>query len=159
MSYEHYDHDIVSRHGVKLLGWPPGLPRISPSKIHTVEQIRSLRDALKVGDCIWTKLSPRQREHHTKSLADQLAADPTLAKPQRKSRSDKGKKRVKAGDKRKRKQQDGGVDDGDEVPDSSDGRDVAPSRSKKAKRASAMKRVLPPLARSRSTIPSSDEDE
>jgi hypothetical protein len=66
---------------------------------------------------------------------------------------------VKAGDKRKCKQQDGGVDDGDEVPDSSDGRDVALSRSKKAKHASAMKRVLPPLARSWSTIPSSDEDE
>ncbi|KIM39046.1 hypothetical protein M413DRAFT_67836 [Hebeloma cylindrosporum] len=160
MSYDHYDHDIVSRHGVKLLGWPPGLPRISPSKIHTVEQIRSLRDALKVGDCIWTKLSPRQREHHTNALADKIAADPTLAKPRRKIRSDKGKKKAKAGDKRKRNQPEEGGDDGDEIPVSSDGGDVAPPRgTKKAKRASAAKRALPPLARSRSTIPSSDEDE
>jgi len=152
MCYEYYDNDIVLRHGVKLLGWPPGLPRISPSKIHTVEEIRPLHDTLKVGDCIWTKLSPRQREHHTKSLADKIAADPTLAKPHRKSQSDKGKKKAKAGDKRKR-------DDGGEILDSSDGGTVAQAQPKKAKRASTTKRALPPLPRSRSTIPSSNEDE
>jgi len=109
MSYEHYDHNIVSHHMVKLNGWPASLQRISPSKINTVEEIRSLRDALKAGDCMWSKLSPCQHTAHLESLEARIAADPSLAKPTRKARSDKGIRKKKAASGSKGKHAEVGV--------------------------------------------------
>jgi len=168
MSYEFYDQDIVSRHKVKLNGWPAGLSCISPSKINSVDEIRSLRDALKAGDCMWSKISTRQHEAHIQSLKDRIAADPSLARPPRKTRTDK---RTASGPKKKAlsqskgKRADGGKRKCDDKPETSESEeDTREPRSKKAKwpalkKASAVKGKLPPLARSRSTIPTSDNDD
>lgn len=98
MSYIKYEHDIMLKLGVKLVGWPPGVPFASPSTIGTVGDVRVLREALKCGECHWVTLSRREREDHTAKLtAAAREGDPTARK--RKQRSDKGTKRTKKGSK------------------------------------------------------------
>ena len=170
MSYKHYDHNIVSRHMVKLNGWPAGLQRISPSKINTVEEIRSLRDALRAGDCMWSKLSPRQHTAHLESLEARIAADPSLTKPTRKARSDKGVRKKKAASGSKGKPAEVGgkrkhIAREDEAETSGgDEEDTRAPPAKKTKRpaskkSAAIKGQLPPIPRSRSVILTTDDDE
>ncbi|KAG1887805.1 hypothetical protein F4604DRAFT_1542739, partial [Suillus subluteus] len=57
-----YDKSIVLVYGIKLDGWPVGLPFLAPSHMHTVVEVRTLRDALKTGTCQWKKLTRRELE-------------------------------------------------------------------------------------------------
>lgn len=166
MSYEHYDHNIVSCHMVKLNGWPAGLQRISPSKINTVEEIRSLRDALKAGDCMWSKLSMRQHTAHLESLAARIAADPSLAKPTKKARSDKGvrKKKVASGSNGKQAEVGGKrkhIARENEAETSEEDTRAPPAKKTKrpASKKAAIKGQLPPIPRSRSVISTTDDNE
>jgi hypothetical protein len=169
MSYLHYDLDIIVKHKVMLVGWPPGFPITNPSSISTMDQIKSLRDALKVGDCHWIKMTKRQQEVHAQDVKTRQAAGELAVVKSRKERSDKGKKKQKAATgsdtlkKRKRsgkkKQIETRNGEGDDE-DQDDNEDEVPAPPKKKLRkndAAAAKRALPPL-RSRSHI-SSDEDE
>jgi len=99
-------------------------------------------------------------------LKDRIAADPSLAKPPRKARADKGTviPRKKASSRSKGKHAEGGKkrkrDETDDEPESKS--EEEPPCTKKARqrtKAAAIKRKLPPLARSRSTIPSTDDEE
>ncbi|KAG1777171.1 hypothetical protein EV702DRAFT_970313, partial [Suillus placidus] len=62
MNYQNYEKAIVLVYGVKLDGWPEGLPFLAPSHMHTVLEVRSLRDALVTGACHWKKLNRRELE-------------------------------------------------------------------------------------------------
>ncbi|KAH7905210.1 hypothetical protein BJ138DRAFT_1018023 [Hygrophoropsis aurantiaca] len=63
MNYDNYDTAIVKNLHVKLVGWPKEVPFSSPSKIYTVGDMRTLRDALKYGDCHWVTLSAKHQEN------------------------------------------------------------------------------------------------
>jgi hypothetical protein len=96
MSYRHYDLDIIVKHKVMLVGWPPGFPITNLSSVSTMDQIKSLRDALKVGDCHWVKMTKRQQEVHARELKTRQAAGEVAIVKTRKERSNKGKKKPKA---------------------------------------------------------------
>ena len=57
MNYVNYEIAIKYKHHVELIGWPTSIPFANPSKIGTVGPLKNLRDALKVGTCIWKQMS------------------------------------------------------------------------------------------------------
>ena len=95
MCYVKYKQDIVSKHKVELVGWPAAIKFSNPSEIGTVEEIRKLHQALKVGDCKWIAQSRRQQAAYVAMLAEKEAAGERVVK-KRKERSDKGKTRAGA---------------------------------------------------------------
>ncbi|KAG2350215.1 hypothetical protein BDR05DRAFT_869214 [Suillus weaverae] len=62
MNYQNYEKAIVLVYGVKLDGWPEGLPFLAPSHMHTVLEVCSLHDALVTGACHWKKLNQHELE-------------------------------------------------------------------------------------------------
>lgn len=62
MNYQNYDKSIVLVYGIKLDGWPVGLPFLAPSHMHTIIEVHMLHDALKTGACQWKKLTRRELE-------------------------------------------------------------------------------------------------
>lgn len=51
MCYTKYDQDMVSKHKVKIVGWPKSVKFVNPFRIRTVDKIQKLCQALKVGEC------------------------------------------------------------------------------------------------------------
>ncbi|KAI5991177.1 hypothetical protein EDD15DRAFT_2169539, partial [Pisolithus albus] len=49
MNYSNYNTSIAKTYGVKLLGWPTGIPFVNPSSIGTISEIHKLCDSLKSG--------------------------------------------------------------------------------------------------------------
>ncbi|KAH7905913.1 hypothetical protein BJ138DRAFT_1017035 [Hygrophoropsis aurantiaca] len=94
MNYDNYETAIMNTLHVKLIGWPADVPFRTPWKIHTVSEMRRLRDALKFGECYWVAMSAREAAEHSKSLTTRRQAGETIGKP-RAPRSDRGKKRGK----------------------------------------------------------------
>ncbi|KAH7904899.1 hypothetical protein BJ138DRAFT_1018479 [Hygrophoropsis aurantiaca] len=94
MNYDNYETAIMKTLHVKLIGWPKDVPFCSPWKIYTIAEMKTLRDALKYGDCYWVTMSAREVADHTKSLTARSQAGETIGKP-RAARSDRGKKRGK----------------------------------------------------------------
>jgi|ERR1700736_628596 len=92
MNYVNYDKVIVLGLGVKLVGWPKTVNFVKPSSIGSVFDARTLRDALKTGECHWIKLTTRQIEDHRTQIEGREAEGETVGRP-RKKRSDAGKKR------------------------------------------------------------------
>ncbi|KAI6020379.1 hypothetical protein BKA83DRAFT_104473 [Pisolithus microcarpus] len=84
-----YNTAIVETYGVKLLGWPTGVPFVNPSSIGTVSEIRKLRDSLKSGECHWKKLSKAKCNAFSSELEAHRASGEVVKKP-RKKRSDVG---------------------------------------------------------------------
>ncbi|KIK22167.1 hypothetical protein PISMIDRAFT_102884 [Pisolithus microcarpus 441] len=80
---------IVEMYGVKLLGWPTGVPFVNPSSIGTVSEIRKLCNSLKSGECRWKKLSKAQRNAFSSKLEAHRASGEVVKKP-RKKHSDAG---------------------------------------------------------------------
>ena len=74
MCYVKYEQDIISKHKVELVGWPAAIKFSNPSEIGTVEEIRKLRQALKVGDCKWITQSRRQQAAYAAMLAAKLGS-------------------------------------------------------------------------------------
>ena len=159
MSYRHYDLDIIVKHKVMLVGWPPGFPITNPSSISTMDQIKSLCDALKVGNCHWVKMTKRQQEVHARKLKTCQAAGKVAITKTRKERSDKGKKKQRGATgsetvkKSKRKQ----IGRRDDEQDNDEDMPLPPKKKQRKNDAATVKCALPPF-RSRSHI-SSDEDE
>jgi hypothetical protein len=92
MSYIKYERDIVSKYKVKLVGWPLTVKFANPSEIGTVDDIRHLRQVLKIGECKWVVLTRRQQIAHEEIFAAKVASGELVGK-KRKERSDKGKTR------------------------------------------------------------------
>ncbi|KAH7904823.1 hypothetical protein BJ138DRAFT_978571, partial [Hygrophoropsis aurantiaca] len=89
MNYLNYDVGIVEAHKVKLVGWPDGVPFMTPSNIGTVGEVRKLRDALKSGTCHWKNLTQRESDLHTEELQRRRKAGEAVGGT-RKARSDAG---------------------------------------------------------------------
>jgi hypothetical protein len=91
MNYVNYETTIVERHHIKLVGWT--FSQIaSPSEIGMVDDIRALRDALKMGTCRWVRLSKRELATHVEELGKHQSSGEIIGK-KRKTRSDKGTQR------------------------------------------------------------------
>jgi hypothetical protein len=91
MNYVNYDRVIVLGLGVKLVGWPKAVNFVKPSSIGSVVDARTLRDALKSGECHWIKLTVRQIEEHQAEVGRRETEGETVGRP-RKKRLDTGKK-------------------------------------------------------------------
>jgi hypothetical protein len=98
MCYVKYDWDIISKHKVKIVGWPKAVKFANPSEIRTVDEIQKLCQTLKLSKCKWVAQFRRQQAAHTEMLATKVAASELVVK-KRKQRSDKGKMRGKGGGK------------------------------------------------------------
>src|ERR1700722_1745759 len=85
MSYSGYNTSIVERYRVKLIGWTYK-DFVNPSKIGTITDVRNLRDALRSGQCHWTRLSQNEVETYLQENGDET-------RKTRRQRSDKGKSR------------------------------------------------------------------
>jgi hypothetical protein len=162
MSYIKYERDIVSKYKVKLVGWPSTIKFASPSEIGTVDDIRNLRQVLKIGECKWVVLTRRQVTAHEEIIAAKVASGEIVGK-KRKERSDKGKTRgnlkgtekPKKVDKKRMRENDnpGGDEDENDAP-------APPKKKKRISATSAVARAtkkLPPQ-KSKAFINDSDDE-
>ncbi|TFK36612.1 hypothetical protein BDQ12DRAFT_725072 [Crucibulum laeve] len=141
-----------TNYGIELRGWPEGIVFQSPSKITAIEEVRSLCDALKCGECKWIKLSKQQREVHAKKLEEQLASGMIQVK-KRKERSDKGKaQRPNKSNKQQREESEG---------ESNSREGSCPRQKKKTCRRNVKDSVavqIPPMPKSTEFVDESEED-
>ncbi|KAG2742529.1 hypothetical protein P692DRAFT_201674856, partial [Suillus brevipes Sb2] len=89
MNNQNYEKAIVLVYGVKLDGWPEGLPFLAPSHMHTVLEVRTLRDTLVTGACYWKKLNRRELEDLRMDIQRRSDAGEVIGTV-RKKRSDAG---------------------------------------------------------------------
>ncbi|KAF8816259.1 hypothetical protein BYT27DRAFT_7067379, partial [Phlegmacium glaucopus] len=88
MNYQNYDAQIILRLGVKLVGWTYH-NLVSPYKIHTIDDLQTLHDALVCGACFWMRLSRGEMTRHKADMEKREAMGEVVRK-KRKERSDKG---------------------------------------------------------------------
>jgi len=88
MNYCGYDTSVVERYRVKLVGWTYQ-DFVNPSKIGTINDIRKLRDALRSGECFWTRLN----QDEVKTYLQNRKENGEGIQRTRRQRSDKGKAR------------------------------------------------------------------
>ena len=166
MCYVKYDWDIISKHKVKIVGWPEAVKFANPSEIGTINEIRKLCQALKLSECKWVTQSQRQQAAHTEMLTMKVAASELVVK-KKKRRSDKGKMRGKGGRKsveicEKGMQDERGGSMGNEDDDNDDGGQPPKKRQKcmttGRARVCALKK-LPPTPKSKPLIDESDNDD
>ena len=91
MNYNNYDTKVVQKYRVKIIGWTHN-KLISPFNIHTVDELRTLRDALRCGACYWARLTRAELTKHSEEMEMREAAGEVVV-VKRKERSDKGKKK------------------------------------------------------------------
>ncbi|KAI6045474.1 hypothetical protein EDC04DRAFT_2559568 [Pisolithus marmoratus] len=84
MNYSNYNTAIVEMYGVKLLGWPMGIPFVNPSSIGTVSEICKLHNSLKSGECHWKKLSKAECNAFSSELEACHASGEVVKKPHKK---------------------------------------------------------------------------
>ncbi|KAG2100524.1 hypothetical protein BD769DRAFT_1393946 [Suillus cothurnatus] len=92
MNYQNYNKSIILIYGIKLDGWPIGLPFLAPSHMHTIVEVHTLRDALKTGTCQWKKLTRRELEDFHKDIKKREEAGEVVGTVCKK-RADAGKVR------------------------------------------------------------------
>ena len=127
MNYDNYEEKVIQRLKVKLIGWPFE-NIISPAKLYTVGELRTLRDALRSGACCWVKLSKTELKTHLDNMASRREAGGVVGKT-RKQRSDKG---VKTSPRRKpgaHDESNNNEDSGDDSTDSSGPEEPVPGSS------------------------------
>ncbi|KAG1733255.1 hypothetical protein EDD22DRAFT_830056 [Suillus occidentalis] len=100
MNYPNYMKAIVLSYSVILEGWPTTIPFTSPWNIHTVSDMRALRNALKAGTCAWRTMSRSELEKYKADVERRQIAGEVIGKP--------CKKRSDAGTSHKRKNAAGG---------------------------------------------------
>lgn len=121
MNYQNYDTQIIQRLGVKLSGWTYHSV-MSPYEIHTIDDLRTLRDALVCGACFWLRLSKREMTQHKADIEKRELMGEVVRK-KRKERSDKG---VTKGPKKKP-----GAREVDDHSDNEDEPEAGPSKKRK----------------------------
>ncbi|KAK0478656.1 hypothetical protein EDD18DRAFT_1047927, partial [Armillaria luteobubalina] len=87
MNYTNYDTDIVACHHVKLDGWPIGIKFKKLSNLKNLQDLRRLRDSLKMSACKWMIMSKKQIKDHAEELNLHEAAG-EVVKKKRKQCSD-----------------------------------------------------------------------
>ena len=95
MNYSNYDTRVIQKYQVKLIGWTYNT-FVSPFGIHTIDDVRTLVEALRCGRCHWIRLTAMEMTKHAKDVEARKAAGDTVGKP-RKVRSDLGSKRPRKG--------------------------------------------------------------
>lgn len=136
MNYPNYEHQIMQKHQVKLVGFTFH-EFTSPFNISSINDLRILRDALRCGSCCWVRMTKGEVARHSADLAAREAGGAVVGK-KRKGRSDKGMKR--------RPQRKKGSDDDEEeeeAPGPSKRRKVS-SKASKGKKSKTAKSQLPP---------------
>jgi hypothetical protein len=62
MQYEHYETQIVHKHGIELVGWTAE-KFVQPGNLSSlIEGLQELRDALQNGSCRWRKLTSLEKK-------------------------------------------------------------------------------------------------
>ncbi|KAI0245372.1 hypothetical protein BJV78DRAFT_1139063 [Lactifluus subvellereus] len=79
MNYQNYDTQIIARLGVKLVGWTYH-ELVSPYKIYTVDDLRTLHNALVCGACFWMQLSRGEMMWHKAAIEQREAAGEVVRK-------------------------------------------------------------------------------
>jgi hypothetical protein len=95
MNYTNYDMRVIQKFQVKLIGWTYN-KFVSPFEIHTIDDVRTLVEALRCGRCHWVRLTATEISRHAKDVETRIATGETVGKP-RKVRSDLGSKRPRKG--------------------------------------------------------------
>ena len=90
MNYRNYQTAIIRAWGVKLVGWPDGIPFTNPSHLGTVANLRRICDALRDNTCYWKALTITESEAHEAELQARAAAGKAIKVP-RKKRLDFGR--------------------------------------------------------------------
>ena len=91
MNYVNYDTQVVQKYQCKIVGWTFN-KFISPFDIHTVDDLRTLRDALRCGSCFWVRMTKSEVSKHAAEMVLREKAGEVIGK-KRKQRSDKGVKK------------------------------------------------------------------
>jgi hypothetical protein len=118
MNYANYDTQVIQKYQCKIIGWTFN-KLVSPFDINTVDELRTLRDALRCGACFWVRMTKAEVSKHAADLVLREAAGEVIGK-KRKERSDKG---IKKGLRAKR-----GVNDEGDSSDDDD--EAGPSKKK-----------------------------
>ncbi|KAF8178983.1 hypothetical protein K438DRAFT_1502698, partial [Mycena galopus ATCC 62051] len=92
MNYECYIKVVVLGYGCALLGWPNSVNFTSPTNISTVDDMRTLRDALKDGTCRWKVLSAAEKDKWQQEYEEKVESG-EIVEQGRKVRGDKGEER------------------------------------------------------------------
>jgi hypothetical protein len=95
MNYSNYDMRVIQKYQVKLIGWTYN-KFVSPFEIHTIDDVRTLVEALRCGRCHWVRLTATEVTKNARDVEARKAAGETVGKP-RKVRSDLGSKRPRKG--------------------------------------------------------------
>ena len=94
MSYKNFEHDIMEKYKLKVVGWPDGLEVKNPSDIGSIDDLRRINRAWKSGQARFIELTGAEK----KALAAKIKAREEageLATRKRAERSDKGKTHAK----------------------------------------------------------------
>ncbi|PBK84538.1 hypothetical protein ARMGADRAFT_890110, partial [Armillaria gallica] len=94
MNYISYEMDIVTRHHVRINGWPIGIKFESLSNLKNLQDLRRLQDALKMTACKWVSMSQKQIDKHAQELKCHKAAGEVIKKKQQEC-SDAGTAKAK----------------------------------------------------------------
>ncbi|KAF8198232.1 hypothetical protein K438DRAFT_1584066 [Mycena galopus ATCC 62051] len=141
MNYERYIKVVVLGYGCALLGWPHSVNFTSPTNISTVDDMRTLRDALKDGTCRWKVLSTAEKEKWRLEY-DEKVESGEIVEQVRKVWGDKGEERGPnartvrkraAGERSKSKSKSMVVDSDEEEEDEEDDRDSNEERAPRKK--------------------------
>ncbi|KAJ7822467.1 hypothetical protein B0H14DRAFT_2370693 [Mycena olivaceomarginata] len=62
MNYECYIKAVMLGYGCQLVGWPKSINFTSPTNISSVDDMRTLRDALKEGTCRWKSINAEKKK-------------------------------------------------------------------------------------------------
>ncbi|KAJ3991083.1 hypothetical protein F5050DRAFT_1812992, partial [Lentinula boryana] len=81
MEYKHYEVLIIKEYGIKLIGWPDGVPMETPYNLNAVHAI-SLYQAVKSKTCMWKPLD-RMELHRVKRSIEARVDSGDLAIPER----------------------------------------------------------------------------
>ncbi|KIM54660.1 hypothetical protein SCLCIDRAFT_136438, partial [Scleroderma citrinum Foug A] len=85
MNYLNYEHSIVEKHGVALVGWPEELlPVQNPVYIGSREVVKPLWEALVSKTCHWIRLTNEQHQERIKDNQVHQARGEEVYKPRKK---------------------------------------------------------------------------
>ncbi|PPR06279.1 hypothetical protein CVT24_000812 [Panaeolus cyanescens] len=145
MSYVNYKGDIELKLGVRLCGWPAGIPFAAPGNIKRIADVQSLKEALSSGHCTWSTM--------TRAEIDKVRQELHGVSKTRKRRSDADQKR--GPNKKKKRTDDAQPEDGGE---GSEAAATAPKKRGRPKKSQKIAAMVPPSFKSAETIENSDEE-
>ena len=84
MNYNNYEEKVIQRLKVKLVGWPFEKV-VSPIKLYTIGELRTLRDALQSGACAWVQLSNQELKLHADHMVVRRKGGEVVGKTRKES--------------------------------------------------------------------------